>query len=230
MRVIAHRGCLAQYPENTRYAFRESARVVDMIETDVRRCGSGELVVFHDETLDRVTDRTGAVESLSLAELREVSILDSGESIPRLVELFETVPPTVGLNLELKGRDLARDTIAIADQYDHDVIISSFRPEDLAVAGDTDATALAYLFAADDTADFDVADALDTAVDLGCEYAHPEVALCLETDVVGDAHARSLAVNAWTAETETEVRALRARGVDGIVIEDCDLAAVCRGE
>ncbi|RLM90406.1 glycerophosphodiester phosphodiesterase [Halobellus sp. Atlit-38R] len=230
MRPIAHRGCLTQYPENTLRAFRRSASVVDMIETDVQRCGSGELVIFHDETLDRVTDGTGEVASTPLADLKEVSILGSGESIPTLTEAFEAVPTDVGLNLELKGRGVAPETVEVASRYDHEVIVSSFRPAAVAAARDAGAASLALLLYEDEEAapDFDTDAALDAAAELDCEYVHPHVGLCLETDVVGDAHARGFGVNAWTAADEADLRELRARGVDGVVIDDCELAASCR--
>jgi glycerophosphoryl diester phosphodiesterase len=230
VRPIAHRGCLTQYPENTLRAFRRSASVVEMIETDVQRCGSGELVIFHDETLDRVTDATGEIASTPLADLKEVSVLGSGEPIPTLTEAFAAVPTDVGLNLELKGTGIAQETVQIASRYDHEVIISSFRPAAVAAARDAGAASLALLLYEDEeaAADFDTDAALDAAAELDCDYVHPHVGLCLETDVVGDAHARGFGVNAWTAADEADLRELRTREVDGVVIDDCELAAVCR--
>jgi glycerophosphoryl diester phosphodiesterase len=229
VRPIAHRGCLGQYPENTLLAFRRSAQDVGMIETDVRRCGSGELVMFHDDTLDRVTDATGEVASTPIDVLSEVSLLDSGEPIPQLRETFETVPTDVGLNLELKGRGVAAETVSAADAYDHEVIVSSFCPDDIAAARDAGATT-AHLFYAEEPATFDIEAALDAAADLDCAYVHPNVELCLETEFVSKACDRGFGVNAWTADTEAEVWALRERGVDGAVIDDCRFAAACREE
>jgi glycerophosphoryl diester phosphodiesterase len=228
VRPIAHRGCLTQYPENTLAAFRGCAPSVDMIETDVRRCGSGELVVFHDDTLDRVTDATGEVASTPIEVLTEVSVLGSGEPIPTLTEVLDAVPETVGLNLELKGRNVAAETVATAAEYDHEVVVSSFYPDDVAAARGAGAETVAHLFYAEEPADFDVTAALDAAAELDCSYVHPDVGICLETGIVGAAHARGVGVNAWTAETESEVLALRERGVDGAVINDCRFAATCR--
>ena len=229
MRPIAHRGCMAQHPENTLAAFRQSAGAVEMIETDVRRCGSGELVLFHDETLDRVTDRTGAVAETPLAELDAASVLGSEESVPRLEELFEVVPPDVGLNLELKGRDVARETTELAAEHDHEVLVSSFHPSDVRTAADAGAETALLLYSGEtEPAEFDVGEALDVAGEIGCAAVHPSVALCVETDIVDEAHARGMAVNAWTADSESAVERLRERGVDGVVIDNCDHAALCR--
>ncbi|MFA1611868.1 glycerophosphodiester phosphodiesterase [Halobellus rubicundus] len=229
MRPIAHRGCPAQYPENTLEAFRNSAPAVDMIETDVRRCGSGELVLFHDETLDRVTDATGVVAETPLSELREASVLGTGEQIPLLRELFEVVPSAVGLNLELKARDVAREVTEAAADHDHDVLVSSFHPSDLAAAAEAGAETALLLPSEETTpAEFDVGAALDVAAEHACSSVHPHVSLCLETDIVADAHARGFDVNAWTATSASEIERLRDRGVDGVVIDDCEHAALCR--
>jgi glycerophosphoryl diester phosphodiesterase len=68
---FAHRGGVREFPENTLYAYREAARLgADVLEMDIYATADGELVVLHDTTVDRTTDGSGAVESLTLAELR----------------------------------------------------------------------------------------------------------------------------------------------------------------
>ena len=70
-RVIAHRGLSGLAPENTLAAFQLAIELrPDMIELDVTWTRDGELVVIHDDTLDRTTDGTGPVSARSLAELR----------------------------------------------------------------------------------------------------------------------------------------------------------------
>ena len=74
--VVGHRGAAALWPENTMYAFREAEKLgVDGLETDIRMTRDGELVLCHDERVDRTTDGTGRVCDLSLRELRA---LDAG--------------------------------------------------------------------------------------------------------------------------------------------------------
>ncbi|MFB6183434.1 MAG: glycerophosphodiester phosphodiesterase [Haloarculaceae archaeon] len=209
---------MAQYPENTLTAMREAAAVVDVIETDVRRCGSGELVVFHDDDLDRVTDATGPIAETPYDRLRDVEILDSGEGVPLLEDVFETVPPDVGLNLELKAEDVVEDVASIAARYDHEVIVSTFDADELAAAGEAGCDTLAYLFVDDPEG------SLDVAANLGCEYVHPYHRLCVETRVVERAHERGFAVNAWPVETEESMRVMRDVGVDGVFVDDCTFA------
>ena len=90
MRCIAHRGFAKVNPENTVTAVRSAAEHTDVIEIDVRRCGSGELVVIHDETVERVTDGTGRVAELSADELTALDVLESGEGVPTLPSLLES--------------------------------------------------------------------------------------------------------------------------------------------
>lgn len=68
---FAHRGGVREFPENTLYAYRESARLgADVLEMDIYATADGELVVLHDTTVDRTTNGSGTVESMTLAELR----------------------------------------------------------------------------------------------------------------------------------------------------------------
>ncbi len=109
--VAAHRGASTTYPENTMEAFRAAIEMgVDQIETDVRITKDGELVLIHDETVNRTTNGEGKVRDMTLAELK---ILDAGikkdekfagAKIPTLRELMELVKdhPTMTLDIELK--------------------------------------------------------------------------------------------------------------------------------
>lgn len=88
---VAHRGGAAEQPENTMAAF---AAAVDLgfryVETDVHATADGVLLVFHDHTLDRVTDRTGDIGALPYAEVRRALVAD--EPIPRLEEVLASWP------------------------------------------------------------------------------------------------------------------------------------------
>jgi len=219
MELIGHRGCAAQCPENTVRAVTRSAKFLDAVEVDVRRCGSGELVVFHDETVDRLTDGTGRVADHSLRELRALEVLDSGESIPRLETVLSAVPETVRVQVELKERGLAADVARVAAGSEG-VTVSSFLPDTLTEIHRLDwdvPTGLLF--------DSESPGSVSTAVELGCDAVHPHYDLCLETDVVRTAHTAGLDVIAWkAARTAEEVAALRAAGVDGVTTDRWDIA------
>jgi len=132
MELIGHRGCAMQYPENTVTAVARAAEHVDVVEIDVRRCSTGELVVFHDETIDRVTDGSGRVDDLPWHHLRELEVLGSGETVPRLSTVVEAIPESVALQIELKETGLAADVRATVAGAGHDVRVSSFISDALA--------------------------------------------------------------------------------------------------
>lgn len=132
VKIWAHRGCSMAYPENTLLAFKKAAELpgITGIELDVQLSRDGEIVVIHDERVDRTTDGCGRVCDFSLEELRELSITGSGQDeklqIPMLKEVFELLRPYcirdgLQINIELKNSiipyegmeqkvmDLARD-------------------------------------------------------------------------------------------------------------------------
>ena len=73
--VAAHRGWSEAYPENSMIAFQKAVELgVDQIEMDIRVTKDGELVVFHDLTVDRVSNGTGKVADFTLAELKQLVV------------------------------------------------------------------------------------------------------------------------------------------------------------
>lgn len=125
--VVAHRGASAQAPENTMEAFQLAVEAgADAIELDVHLTADGQLAVIHDDTLDRTTDRTGAVRELTLDEIRQadagahfVRAGDAGYSfrgrglrVPILAEVLSWLPDGVGLVIEIKARAAADAVVA----------------------------------------------------------------------------------------------------------------------
>lgn len=218
MKTIAHRGCAGQFPENTVRAMESVADHVDMVELDVRRCASGELVVIHDATVDRVTDRTGAVADLTYDELAACDVLDTGDGVPTLDAVLDAVPDDVGVNVELKETGLAADVATTVADHDNDVVVSSFVPGALAELRDADPDlGRALLF------DGDLPDPLDVADDLGCVAVHPSVTRCVSTPIVERAHERGFDVNVWTVRTVSTAERLDELGVDGAIADRRDL-------
>ncbi len=106
---IAHRGVKELYPENTLVSFQAALNGnAQMIELDVALSADRQLVVIHDETLDRTTDSKGSVSKKSLEELRKLDAggwFDSrfkGERIPTLQEVIDLVGKDSVLNIEIK--------------------------------------------------------------------------------------------------------------------------------
>lgn len=103
-KIASHRGGAQLWPENSLTAFAGTAKLpVDLVEFDVQRTADGALVVFHDATLDRVTDGQGPLAERSLAELRALRILGTADTIPTLDEVLALFAPTpIGLRIEIK--------------------------------------------------------------------------------------------------------------------------------
>ena len=74
MIIIGHRGACGIKPENTLLSFKEALKYVRAIELDVYICGTGELVVIHDDTGDRTTNGHGYVEEMTLEELKSLML------------------------------------------------------------------------------------------------------------------------------------------------------------
>lgn len=131
---IGHRGAKGHVTENTLESIQKALKLgVDGIEIDVHRCASGELVVFHDFTLDRVSDGTGNISKFTLKELKKIKVKGDYE-IPTLSQVLALVNNKCLLNIELKGQDTANEASRLIDFYvekkgwDYqNLIVSSFQ-------------------------------------------------------------------------------------------------------
>lgn len=136
--IIGHRGAAGLVPENTLAGF---ARAVDLgadgVELDVRMAES-EVVVIHDERVDRTTNGTAMVSEMSFAELRRLDA-GAGQPIPTLKEVLELIPRHVMVNIELKGSGTALPVARIVADLAVDgetndlpsLLVSSFDQEEL---------------------------------------------------------------------------------------------------
>ena len=117
MQIIGHRGACGYAPENTHASFERAIELgVGMIEFDVQRCKSGELVVIHDLMVDRTTNGSGYVSELTLDELQKLDAGD-GEQIPTLREVLDRVDQRVAVNIEIKAAGIVGGVAAIIDEY-----------------------------------------------------------------------------------------------------------------
>lgn len=111
MNIWAHRGCSQNYPENTLTSFEKAASIsiVSGIELDIQLTKDGEIVVIHDEKVDRTTNGFGFVRDYSLKELKNLAIwtrTDKIEHIPTMEEVLDLLSPKLKegflINIELK--------------------------------------------------------------------------------------------------------------------------------
>ena len=225
-RVLGHRGASADAPENTLAAFRLAVEQgADGVELDVWRCGTGELVVIHDEDALRTTGERLAVPGASLGALQALDAgawrgaRFAGERIPRLEEALEAIPDAfVNVELKSRGRDVetaraAARVLREAGAVDR-VVVSSF---------DWRLVAALRAFAPEIPAGllFEPSRAWRLRVAVGARALrpaalHPDRALATEARVRAWT-ARGLQVNVWTVDDPDELRRLAAWGVSSVI-------------
>ena len=136
--VIGHRGAMGHETENTLASIQKALDLgVDMIEIDVFKISSGEIVVFHDERLERLSNAGGAIEDYNIFELKKVT-LNGNHKIPILHDVLKLIDHKVPLNIELKGANTSYRVNFIMNYYikeigwaPSDFLIYSFNWEDL---------------------------------------------------------------------------------------------------
>ncbi len=224
MRILGHRGASSDAPENTLAAFLLALQQgADGVELDARLCRSGEVVVFHDERLEKLTGAAGRVADISWTDLArlEVHAGPAGAApgrIPLLSEVLEALPRTAFVNVELKSEDwngtrVAEVAGALLEAGGHaaHVVVSSFDPRCLL------RLALAYPrlrrgFLLDPDRPQLVQRYLTLPL-VGRDAVHPEAGQLTEADV-RRWHAGGREVAVWTVDDPEVARRLRTWGVD----------------
>ncbi len=137
---FAHRGASGHEPESTLLAVEKAIDLgADWVEVDVYAV-NGELIVIHDDRLERTTNGSGYVMEKTFEYLRSLDA-GKGQRIPTLRELIDLASRRIGVNVELKGPNTAAPTVSLIDHYvkergwDKDqFIVSSFNQRELGKA------------------------------------------------------------------------------------------------
>jgi glycerophosphoryl diester phosphodiesterase len=228
---IAHRGASGYYPENTLIAFQRAVELgADMIELDVHLTKDGEVVVIHDETLDRTTNGKGNVRDYTLPELKKLDAGAwyksefAGERIPTLEEVLQSLKGKVQFNIEIKNgpvyyQGIEEKILAILLKQDlrDQVVISSFDHRclkkikkmnpDLATGS---LVKLGVLYVARLLKPEKIAQSVGaTGLHLHKSYVTP--------DLVHRAKQHGLRVLVWTVNEPAQMSHFIKMGVDGIV-------------
>jgi glycerophosphoryl diester phosphodiesterase len=243
--VIAHRGGMYLWPENTVHAFEQAVALgADMLELDLRTTADHVIVVLHDPTVDRTTDGTGAVRELTVERLKALDAAyrwsplegqgfpyrGQGLTVPTLEEVFEAVPGA-RFNLEIKQteptlvprlcemirRFRAQNRVLVASFQDD--AVREFRracPEVATSATPNEARAFVALKLLPGTPYVPPAKALQVPERLGSLPV-------LTRSLVRSAHTANLQVHAFTINDADDMQRLITLGVDGIVTDRPDL-------
>jgi glycerophosphoryl diester phosphodiesterase len=239
--AIAHRGSRVLWPENTETSFQGAYELgYRHFETDLHLTADGAVVCFHDPTVDRTTDSTGPVESLTLAQLQSLNAgfrhgtsdgyryRETGTRVPTLGWLLTTFPDT-SVVVDLKCDGLAEPLADLINELEaHErLIVGSFSDARVAefraitkgkVATSVGPTAARMWVLASRVgrgAGRD-ADALQLPT-------HLRGVRVVDEKLVRAAHNAGLQVHVWTVNTVAEMNRLLDMGVDGIITDRPDL-------
>ena len=215
--TIGHRGAMGHETENTLASIQKALDLnVDMIEIDVFKITSGEIVVFHDEKIDRLTNGSGNIESLDLEALKNLTV-EGNHKIPLLSEVLDVINHKVPLNIELKGPGTSEGVIHIINNYIEnegwtldDFLISSFNWEELKnmrrINMDIEIAVLT---------EENPLEAINIANDLNAIAITPNY-LSLTKKNVSEIKSRGFKIFTWTVNDKEQISNMRELGVDGV--------------
>lgn len=220
--VIAHRGACQEALENTLPAFRRALQLrADALELDVRLTHDHQLVVFHDASLERLGSSNRPLASLTVPELKRVSLLD-GSRIPTLEEVLTdpSCPPCVNIELKLDTRRTDHSELALArllrrlDCFDR-VVVSSFNPFALTRLSVLEPRILRGLLFTPETA-WTVLRRPYLAPLARPHFLHPDLDSATPR-LIKLAKSLDFPILVWTVDEEKDWQRLVELGVDGII-------------
>lgn len=234
IKVWAHRGASNYAPENTIEAFRKAVEMqADGIELDVQMTKDGQLVVLHDETLDRTSTGKGWLKDYTLEELCHYNFNKSypelgNMAIPTLEEVYQLIKPTdLTINVELKNsvifyEGMEEKVLALTTQYglENRVWYSSFNHYSLQRLKQLDPSVRTGMLYADGIVDAP----LYAGERIGVDAVHPAIYGVLYPNYMEQCREKQLRVHVWTVNEEAYMRMLCEMQVDALITNDPVLA------
>lgn len=231
---IAHRGFSGKYPENTMLAFEKAIEAAaDGAELDVHFTKDGEIVVIHDERIDRTTDAKGFVVDFTYEELSkfDASAGFAGvygfNKIPTLREYFELVKPVDGFitNIELKTSEneypgIEKAVMELIDEFQLEdrIIISSFNHYSVMRAKAVNPRIQCGFLESSWIYNFG-----EYTKTRNVECVHPRFN-SLNEESVAEIKSNSIRINTWTVNEEEDVERLYNLGIDAVITNFPDMA------
>lgn len=248
--VIAHQGGDGLRPGNTMAAFEHAVELgVDVLEMDIHGTADGDIVVIHDDTIDRTTDGSGALLALTLPEIQsfdagydwtardpdadEFPFRGAGTTIPRLETVLEAFPD-MPMTIEIKQREpsIVDDVCALLDEYEMQerVIIASFHEETMTefrehcpgyMTSAVESEVTRFVLAAL-SGNYDLFEPHPSLVAFQVPRRSGEVEV-ITPEFIEAANFFGIAVQVWTVNDRESMEELVAMGVDGIITDYPDI-------
>jgi glycerophosphoryl diester phosphodiesterase len=203
---IGHRGAAGHAPENTLLSIETGLSLgAEVIEIDVHRSCDGQLIVMHDERVDRTTNGSGYIRDLTLAQLRTLEV-------PTLEEAMQAVRGRAALMIEIKVRHIVPEVVrAVAKVPEVSVFYASFFHSELLRVRELDPGARTIAL-------IEAVPVSLTAFAVAAQATHAGVAFqSLEPDFVRALQDAGLAVFTYTVDDPREIGYARSLGVDGMI-------------
>jgi glycerophosphoryl diester phosphodiesterase len=234
--VVAHRGDSAHHPENTLEAFEAAIRAgAEAIEFDVRVTSDGAAVVMHDADVDRTTDGTGLVRSMTLERVRGLRIPSPGggaAGVPTLEEALRSLAGRAAADIEIKNvpgdldfdpdrEDALEATIAALEDtgFEGPLIVSSFNPLSLARCRAI-APHIPTGLLTDPTVDAEAAFAYARGEGHAWVLPFAGAVLAAPAGLADRVHDGGLRLGTWVTDDPDEAVALMRAGVDAVATND----------
>ncbi len=216
--VIGHRGAMGHETENTLASVQKAMDLgVDMIEIDVFKISSGEIVVFHDERVERLSNSGGLIEEYNIFDVNKL-ILNGNHKIPMLQDVLKLIDNQVALNIELKGANTAEKVNFIVENYVDkkgwaldNFIISSFKWDELRKMRNFNQNIKIAILTEEDPID-----AIPIAKELNAVAINPFFESLTEENI-NRIQSEGLKVYTWTVNETEDIQKMKNFGVDGII-------------
>ena len=208
--------------ENTIESVKKAIELnVDGIEIDVFKSKTGELVVYHDPFLSRLSNSNAFIEQISLDSIKKVELI-GGFSIPTLKEIVDIIPEKIFLNIELKGKDTANETNIIIinhlNKFNLPIskfIISSFRWDELkkirSINKDVPIAILVDSL-------YKIDDAIKLAKQINAVALNPNNKF-ITRGIVNKIQSNNIKVYPYTINNPKNIKRMRSMGVDAIITD-----------
>ena len=208
--------------ENTIESVQKAIELnVDGIEIDVFKSKTGELVVYHDPFLSRLSNSNAFIEQISLDSIKKVELI-GGYFIPTLTEIVDIIPEKIFLNIELKGQDTSFETNKIITNYlktynfpVSKFIISSFRWDELKKIRSINKD-IPIAILVDSLHKID--DAIKLAKQINAVALNPNKNF-ITKEIVNKIQSNNIKVYPYTINTPRNIRRIRSMGVDAIITD-----------
>lgn len=234
MKIWGHRGAYSSAPENTLIGFQMAAQMsADGVELDIQLTKDREIVVIHDETVDRTSDGQGWVKDFTLSEIKKLNFNKRGlveplfMEVPTLAEVLELLGPTgLAINIELKTgviyyNGIERLALKEVEKYGMSdrVVWSSFNHYSVQNIKRLEPTSKTALLCGGG-----ILVTGEQCEKVGAEALHPGVHMLHYAALAEDCRKRGILIRPWTVMNDDDLKLAENLGVDAVIVNRIDWA------